>query len=287
MSQSGVRHPGGEGAPAAGGTAVHATGAGPVLFCLHGLLGSGAQFSVLSGLADRYRVAAWDAPGYGGAPAPSGTPSVEWYAERAAEAIARGTAAGSADGDGAAGHPVHVLGTGWGGAVAMQLATARPDLVRSVIVSDSSVGCAGTSGAQDLRARADSAQAGSAQAVAAEAVAGVSPSLPPEAVSAIRAALGRGVSSAGYAAAARSLAEADLTVALRGLLMPSLVIAGEDAGAAAVQASQDISAAIPEAVFVTMHGAGRFTHLERPDTFTAWTRSFLYIVDRVAEEASA
>src|SRR5699024_6889675 len=143
-------------------------------------------------------------------------------------------------------------------------------------------------GACGLRERADGVRADGAESVAAAAAAaGASASLSSEAVHAIGVELGRGVSAEGHAAAARSLAESDLTARLRGLLMPSLVIAGEDAGAAAVQASQDVSAAIPEAVFVTMHGAGRFTHLERPDTFTAWARSFLYIVDKVAEEATA
>src|SRR5699024_9520521 len=177
--------------------------------------------------------------------APAGRPSLDWYAERAAEAIAASTAAADHARDGAAGRPVHVLGTGWGGLVAMQLATARPDLVRSVIVADACVGCAGTPGACGLRERADGVRADGAESVAAAAAAaGASASLSSEAVHAIGVELGRGVSAEGHAAAARSLAESDLTARLRGLLMPSLVIAGEDAGAAAVQASQDVSAAI-------------------------------------------
>lgn len=216
---------------------VHSSGqAGPVLFCLHGLLGDGAEFDGMSALADRYRVDAWDAPGYGRSPEQTASHTLDWYAEQAARTI-------EARADG----PVHVLGTGWGGMIAMVLAASRADLVRSVIIANSQLGADDTADPQGE-------------------FAGESGDRLP----------------AGYAAAARSMLGADLAPRLRGLQLPALVIAGEDSSQA-VRDSEEVSAAIADAVFVTMHQAGSRAHREQPATFATWVRSFLYIVDRVRE----
>lgn len=204
---------------------------GPILFCLHGLRGDGAEFEGLSSLTDRYRVMAWDAPGQGASPALVDAPSLDWYAEQAACAI-EAHAAG----------PVHVLGSGWGGMIAMALAGARQDLVRSMILANAAL-------------RVDAADS----------------------------ARTAGSPTAGDLAAASSVPAADLGRRLRGIQLPALVIAGEDADADAIRASEDVSAAIADAVFVTMRHAGTSVHLEQPVTFATWVRSFLYIVDRVRE----
>lgn len=249
---------------------VQGTGdAGPVLFCLHGLLGCGAQFAGLSSLSDRYRVQVWDAPGYGRTPDAVPNATLGWYAEQAAKVV-----------ESSADAPVHLLGTGWGGMIAMELAATRRDLSRSVIVANSALG---------LRTNVQSKLA---ETIAKVTNAGFAPELVSAVVSdaasaAVRAELAAtasdGLRADGYAAAVHSMEGVDLAPRLRDMQLPALVIAGEDAAPARVQDSQDVSAAIADAVFVTMHQAGGLAHLEQPETFATWVRSFLYIVDRVRE----
>lgn len=248
---------------------VHGAGDdGPALFCLHGLLGSGTQFDGLEPLTDRYRIQAWDAPGYGNSPDPEGDQPLEWYAAQAALAIERSDSA-----------PVHLLGTGWGGLIAMQLAATRTDLVCSVLVVNS---CLGPTHEQQKQLQDDAERlrlTGAEEFGREQATA-----LTGGDETNVARQLADGLRATGYAAAARSLDGVDLTSRLRGIQLPVLVLAGEDATPDAVQASQDVSAAIGDAVFVTMHAAGSLAHLEQPSTFAAWVRSFLYIVDRVREE---
>lgn len=252
---------------------VHSTGeAGPVLFCLHGLLGSGAQFSGLSVLTDRYRIAAWDAPGYGKSPRQASDPPLESYVDQAASAI---EALGN--------RPVHVLGTGWGGLIAMGLAASRQDLVRSLIVADSCLG-PGADRRTGLEKVADQVdEVGVADFARKRVDALVAPAAAEPSRAALAEVATDGLTEGGVADAVRSLRDVSLAARLRGLQLPTLVVAGEDAPGEAVQDSQDVSAAIADAVFVTMHEAGGLAHLEQPVTFAAWVRSFLYIVDQVRE----
>lgn len=62
--------------------AYREAGSGPVLLLLHGISsGSGSWVAQLEGLSDRYRVLAWDAPGYGGSePLATETPTAMDYA---------------------------------------------------------------------------------------------------------------------------------------------------------------------------------------------------------------
>lgn len=62
--------------------AYREAGEGPVLLLLHGISsGSGSWVRQLERLGDRFRVVAWDAPGYGGSePLQSATPSASDYA---------------------------------------------------------------------------------------------------------------------------------------------------------------------------------------------------------------
>ncbi len=216
---------------------------GPVVFCLHGLLGGGPQFDGLASLHDNYCIAAWDAPGYGRSPDPADGATLQWYAHQAASAI-------EAIGD----TPVHLLGVGWGGMVAMQLAASRGDLVKSMILVGSQL----------------SLRPGQ---IEGSGIGGLE-------LGSVRAGEVREV---GYTSAARSMLGVDLSASLRGVTLPCLVIMGEDAGDAEVQDSQDVSAAIADAVFVTMRDAGNLPHLRQPVAFGAWLRSFLFIVDRVRD----
>jgi pimeloyl-ACP methyl ester carboxylesterase len=92
----------------------------PVVY-LHGLGGSATNWTELAGLlACRANGIAVDLPGFGLSP-PSRTP--DYRMAKQAEAVAR-----VLDG----GPPAHVVGNSMGGGIALLLAAARPDLVRTL-----------------------------------------------------------------------------------------------------------------------------------------------------------
>ncbi|MET9223573.1 alpha/beta fold hydrolase [Streptomyces sp. NPDC088197] len=97
-------------------------GTAPALF-VHGLGGSSQNWSALmAALADRVAGQALDLPGFGHSPPPDdGDYSIPGHARavvRLLEAERRG--------------PVHLFGNSLGGAVAVKVAAARPDLVRTL-----------------------------------------------------------------------------------------------------------------------------------------------------------
>jgi pimeloyl-ACP methyl ester carboxylesterase len=112
-----VRSRGGDDGAGAGGRAL-----APALF-VHGLGGSSQNWSALMALlADRVAGEALDLPGFGHSPPPDdGNYSIPAQARavvRLLDAQRRG--------------PVHLFGNSMGGAVAVKVAAARPDLVRTL-----------------------------------------------------------------------------------------------------------------------------------------------------------
>lgn len=114
---------------------IHVTQAGPMrdegrvpLVCFHQSPVSAAQFTLFQKemAADR-RVVCPDTPGFGSSDGPSSVPTIEDYAA----ALAIGL---EALGFGAA-QPVDVLGFHTGTQICVEIAAARPDLVRRVVVS--------------------------------------------------------------------------------------------------------------------------------------------------------
>lgn len=107
-------------------------GSGPLVVLLHGLGGSRISWEPqLLGLGDRWRVAAWDLPGYGySAPLPH-----EPYTFRAlADAAANWLRSLGTPGD----PPAHVVGISMGGMIAQYLAAYHPDVVRSLTLLSTS-----------------------------------------------------------------------------------------------------------------------------------------------------
>ena len=98
-------------------------GDGSIVALFHGLGGSRISWEPqLHGLSDRWRVAAWDLPGYGNsAPLPD-----EPYTFHALASAAAGwiTELGA--------QKVHVVGISMGGMIAQYLAAWHPDRVRSL-----------------------------------------------------------------------------------------------------------------------------------------------------------
>src|SRR5262245_55286402 len=98
-------------------------GSGPVLFMLHGMNGSSKSWAwQLEGFSHRYRVVAWDAPGYGLSDGVQ--PEVDVYAEQAM-CMARALDC----------EQLLVVGHSMGGVIGGRLCGRYPGLVRALVLS--------------------------------------------------------------------------------------------------------------------------------------------------------
>ena len=103
---------------------VERRGTGPDVLLIGGLSDPAESWQFqLDGLADRYRLTAFDNRGAGRTPLPEGPLSVEGMADDAA-AVLRGLDVGAA----------HVAGFSGGSKIAQELAIRHPDLVRSLVL---------------------------------------------------------------------------------------------------------------------------------------------------------
>jgi pyruvate dehydrogenase E2 component (dihydrolipoamide acetyltransferase) len=109
---------------------VAGPGNGPKIVFLHGLGGSQSTWQVALGdLVERYRVAAIDLPGHG-ASAKSEPASTDYSVEGLAAAIAEAIVTLNAG-------PAIVAGHSLGGAIALQIALSKPELVQGVVLINS------------------------------------------------------------------------------------------------------------------------------------------------------
>ncbi len=192
-------------------------GSGPDLVLLHGLAGNSrtweAQFEAF---APRWRVTAWDAPGYGG------SDTVEPTADAYAAALA-----GLVD---ALALPSFVLlGHSMGGVVAGRFAGRYPQRLRALVLSCTLLGRRqekGTPLSDGYRARLADLETLSAEAYGrgrAEAMA--APGCAPEILARL-AGIAAETRRDGLEAAMRVIAEADNTDALSRVALPTLVLTG-------------------------------------------------------------
>lgn len=248
-------------------------GAGPAVLCLHGIGSSSAAFEPqIDELAGELRLLAWDAPGYGASPDPEVPLDLDAYADAAA-AVIRDCVDG----------PAHVLGVSWGGVIAVRLALRHPELVRSLVLADSSRG-SGQSEEQAaaMRDRATELErVGAAEFAAARGPRLVTPEAPTEVVERVVATMRDAIRLPGYAHAAASMAATDLTSELSGVRTPTLVLCGDGDTVTGFAESQALAGGIPDAVFVTVHGAGHAANQEAPEAFNAWLSAFVQIIERL------
>src|SRR3981189_3535076 len=110
----------------AGGPAhAAAPGEGPPLFLFHSLLSDRASFdAIVPELAKSFRVIVPELPGFGRSPAVTG--GLAAVADRMAEMVK----------DAASGEQAIVLGNGYGGFVALQMAIRHPDIAGRFILAD-------------------------------------------------------------------------------------------------------------------------------------------------------
>lgn len=248
-------------------------GTGPTVLCLHGIGSSSAAFEPqVAALAGELRLLAWDAPGYAASDDPDAPLDLDGYADAAAAVLRdRGAA------------PAHVLGVSWGGVVAIRLALRHPDLVRSLVLADSSRG-SGQSPEQAaaMRDRVRQLEQDGIDAFSrARGPRLVTEQAPVELVERVVATMRDAVRLPGYGHAAESMAATDLTAELGGVDVPTLVLCGDGDTVTGIPESQALAGGIADAVFVTLRGAGHLANQESPEAFNAWLSAFVQIIERL------
>lgn len=249
---------------------VEAGEGSPVLF-LHGIGSSAASFGAqLDAFADRYHVLAWDAPGYAGSEDRETPPGMDGYADAAARVL-----------DTCGAVPAHVVGTSWGGVIAVRMALRHPGHVRSLVLADSTRGSGSdATKAAAMRKRPDElAHLGAVDFAAARAQRLLSPNAPDELVARVARGMAEAIRLPGYAHAAEAMAETDHGSALAGIDVPTLVLVGDHDRVTPPEESRRIAAAIPRAEFDILGHAGHLSHMEQPDAFNHRLERFLGSVE--------
>ena len=248
-------------------------GAGPVLLLLHGIGSGSASWEGQFGpLGERYRVIAWDAPGYGGSEGLSGeAPPVSDYGRAAGDLI-----------DALAIEKVHLVGHSLGALVGAAFCSLFPSRLLTVTLADPAGGYANASEEMRigrLEARLEALDtlgpAGMAKRRARDVL---SPNASVGAVDKVRDVMSR-LRPDGYRQAARMLHGSDIYANAATIKVPAMVFCGSADTVTPEASSRRIAEAIPGAAYRTLEGLGHIGYVEDPAAFNT---ALLDFVDRHA-----
>lgn len=253
------------------GISVEVRGAGEPVLLMHGI---GGNASACRDLASRlaahgYRTYSWDAPGYGSSADPAGDRVCD-HSVVVADLVTE-----------LGGEPMHLIGTSWGGVIATRVAVTRPDLVRTLVLADSTRGSAVTpERAAGMRARVGELREDGAAAFAATRASRlVSPTCEAAVARAVEAQMAQ-VRVPGYAAAAEFMASTDTGPHLAAVTAPTLVLVGQDDVVTGVEESRLLADAVPGARFALILGAGHAAVQEKPAAVAAHVLRFWKDLER-------
>jgi 3-oxoadipate enol-lactonase len=243
-------------------------GDGPLVVFLGGLGTTRTGWDPqLVALADGYRCAAWDMPGYGLSPAPAYALTFGLLADAVAGFI---DALGATE--------AHVVGLSMGGQIAMHTALRHPNRVRSLALLDTSpaFGLNGTDPEQWKRLRLDALDAGETPTSIADPVLRsiMAPGVSAGAVAAAVSSMER-ISSPGLRAAIELLPSHDVRHRLAELRAPTLVLVGELDEETPLAYAEAIADGIRGASLQVIAGSGHISNLEAPEAVNAALRAHL------------
>ncbi len=241
------------------GFAWRELGDGELVILLHGLGGSRIAWDAqLATLSDRWRLAAWDMPGYGAAAPPPDEP-VTFRA--LADAVSDWITVLGAD-------RAHVVGISMGGMIAQYLAAWHPEQVRSLTLLSSSpkFGLDGTTAEAWRAARLAPLDAGWEPIEFAERVLrGIAgPAITDAAYESQRAAMAR-VTGSALRRSIDCLVTHDTTALLSTIAAPTLVMVGEFDQETPPEYSQHLVDHLPNARLFVVPGAGHLLNAEAPE----------------------
>jgi 3-oxoadipate enol-lactonase len=240
---------------------------GPLVVLLHGLGSSSADWAAQHAvLESRYRVAAVDLPGHGRSPLPARPLTVEGMACDVAALVARLDDA-----------PAHVLGLSLGACVALRLALAAPERVRSLTLVNpfARVQSAGPGDLARLGLRMLLLGTAPMHAVAAHVARRLFPwpeqrALYEAAVTSLAATPRRA-----YFASMRALARFDARGQVAAIRQPTLIVAGDRDTSVPLSAKLALARAIPHARLLVVPASGHATPHDQPEAFNRALVEFL------------
>jgi 3-oxoadipate enol-lactonase len=240
---------------------------GPLVVLLHGLGSSSADWPAQHAvLESRYRIAAVDLPGHGRSPLPAGPLTVEGMAGDVAALLARLDDA-----------PAHIIGLSLGACVALRLALAAPDRVRSLTLVNpfARVEAAGPGDLARLGLRMLLLGTAPMQAVAAHVARRLFPwpdqrALYDAAVTSLAATPRRA-----YFASMRALAGFDARGQVAAIRQPTLIVAGDRDTSVPLSAKLALARAIPHARLLVVPASGHATPHDQPEAFNRAVVEFL------------
>ena len=241
------------------------SGEGPALFLFHSLLSDRPSFDrIAPQLSRTHRVIVPELPGFGGSKAVDG--GLAAVADRMAEAVSE-----------AAGDDTVVLGNGYGGFVALQMAIRHPTIASKFILAD----CGAAFSQAGREAFRNMVAASKAEGLAAITDVAMRRLFAPE-FQAQHPDLMRDRREAFLKtdvgvlqAACASLAELDLRSELSKVKVPVLVLVGEYDEATPPPMSHELAALLPNARLKVLAGCAHVPQLQAPDAFLDAIADFL------------
>jgi 3-oxoadipate enol-lactonase len=242
------------------------TGNGPPLFLLHSLLSDRASFdAVAPELSRSFRVIIPELPGFGRSPAVSG--GLAGVADRMAAAVK----------DAAGGDEAIVLGNGYGGFVALQMAIRHPGIASKLVLADCGAAFSQT-GREAFRNMAAAASAKGLSAITDVAMRRLfAPEFQaqhPDLMRDRREAFLKTDPDV-FRAACGALAELDLRPELAKVEVPVLVLVGEHDEATPPPMSHELAAGLPNARLEIIAGCAHVPMLQAPEIFLKAIGGFL------------
>jgi len=241
------------------------SGEGTPLFLFHSLLSDRASFDAIAPqLARSHRVIVPELPGFGGSKAVSG--GLAAVADRMAEAVSE-----------AGGKDAIVLGNGYGGFVALQMAIRHPTIARKLILADCGAAFS-EAGREAFRTMAAVSKAKGLAAITDVAMrrlfAPEFQAAHPDLMQGRREAFLKTDPEVLQAACAQ-LAELDLRPELSKVRMPVLVLVGEHDEATPPPMSHELAALLPDARLKVLAGCAHVPQLQAPEVFLDAIGEFL------------
>jgi pimeloyl-ACP methyl ester carboxylesterase len=256
-------------APAAGGTVSYReAGEGPALVLLHGIGSNSRSWSVqLDALADRWRVIAWDAPGYGESePLREPHPTGRDYAGRLRDFL-----------DALDIPRCHLVGHSLGALMAIEFCANNSARVRSLVLAHPAMGyqlSATDEWPISVRSRIDDLTTlGPAEFAARRAGRLVSKTASEEVRRFVQGAMSE-VRLPGYAQAVAMLAGADIIEHAARVSVPTLVLCGGEDEITPPADGAMLAGKIAGAEYRIIHGAGHASYVEASDAFNQALRDF-------------
>jgi len=241
-------------------------GSGVPLFLFHSLLSDRASFDAIAPeLAKAFRVIVPELPGFGRSQAVHG--GLADIADRMAEAAR----------DAAASAPAIVLGNGYGGFVALQMAIRHPGIAARFIFADCGAAFS-EAGREAFRNMAAASKAKGLSAISDIAMrrlfAPEFQAANPELMADRRAAFLR-TDEEVFRAACAQLAALDLRAELHKVRVPALVLVGEQDEATPPPMSHELAAGLPDAKLKVIAGCAHVPQLQSPKAFLEAIADFL------------